>query len=106
MAVEIPRPPAPDKNGDQSWPTTARPPANAASTGRSCPASSGPSAPLADIEHAGHGERAEPRDLVEPGARHRSAVDGAQVDTAGHAGRDVREGNRADQEGNDEHEGC
>ena len=44
---EIPRPPAPRSHGDQLCPTTAAPPAIAATSGRRRVASSGPTAPLA-----------------------------------------------------------
>ena len=48
MAGEIPRPPAPRRNGDQLWPATAAAPARAATTGRWRPASSGPTVPFAN----------------------------------------------------------
>ena len=41
-------PPAPPRTGDQLWPTTAAPPANAAAAGWSRPASNGPMAPFAN----------------------------------------------------------
>jgi hypothetical protein len=47
MAGEMPRPPAQPSHGDQLCPLTAAEPARAATTGRSRPASNGPTAPFA-----------------------------------------------------------
>ena len=73
-----------------------------ASTGRSRPASSGPSGALRDVGDAGDRERHEPRDAKQTRARDRAGADVAQVDVRREPRRDLRARDRARRERNAE----